>query len=246
MTINIKRKQDPLFLENAIVRIISPIQNFFTDIGDGISDLIDHYILLVNVSKENEGLEREIDFLVKQNNDLKEQLKRMARVSELIKYKEKKKVKSVVATIIGRDATQWSKMVFIDKGTNHGIKENSAVVTDAGVVGHIIQATGETSKVLLIIDGRSAVDALFQNTRISGIVAGTGLAACNMKYVPITAQVKEGDLVISSGLGGIFPKGLVVGTVATVKKTKESLFQDIIITPSSDLTRLEEVLVLVS
>ncbi len=152
----------------------------------------------------------------------------------------------VVATVIGRDATQWSKVVILNKGTTDGVRPNLAVVTDAGVIGHVIQASGGSAKVLLITDGRSAVDSLFQESRVTGVVVGTGDDYGEMKYVPKEAEVHVGDKVLSSGLGGTFPKGLRIGVVTNVIKKKQGLFQDILIAPSADLTRLEEVLILLS
>ena len=117
-------------------------------------------------------------------------------------------------------------------------------MTDAGVIGHIIQASAKASKVLLITDSRSAVDSLFQETRNTGVTVGTGQGVCKMKFVPTWADVNIGDKVISSGLGGIFPKGLMVGVVVDVVKKKEDLFQDITVAPSADLSQMEEVVVI--
>ena len=117
------------------------------------------------------------------------------------------------------------------------------MVTKSGVIGQIIHAGPTSSKVLLTIDSRSAVDALFQDSRVSGVVVGTGGEECKIKYVPNTAEIKVGDRVLSSGLGGIFPKGLFIGTVSQVIKKKQGLFQEITLTPSSDLSKLEEVLI---
>ncbi len=244
MTVNFKREQGPFSLESLVLWIFSPFQVLFTRAIQSVSNVFDHYVFVVNVSRENEVLRQEIDRLVREKNELLEQLQRQDRVMKLLDYKELNERKAVVATVIGRDATQWSKVVFINKGTEDGINENLAVVTDAGVIGHILQAAAETSKVLLITDSRSSVDAIFRRTRISGVVAGTGEEICDMKYVPITAGVNTGDVIISSGLGGIFPKGLMIGTVTQVVKKKQGLFQDITVKPSSDLSRLEEVLVL--
>jgi len=161
-------------------------------------------------------------------------------------YKEERKKESLVATVIGRAATQWSKVVFIDKGTQHGVRTYSAVVTNSGVIGQIIHAGPTTSKVLLTIDSRSAVDSLFQGSRVSGVVVGTGEKLCKIKFVPNTAEIKVGDRVLSSGLGGVFPRGLVIGTVSKVVRKKQGLFQEITLAPSSDLSNLEEVLVFLS
>ncbi|MCH8156308.1 MAG: rod shape-determining protein MreC [Nitrospinae bacterium] len=246
MTVNIRHGKGSLFFESVVVWVFSPVQNLFTQTADSISDLFDHYFFLVGVSRENERLLMEIDRLARERNNILEAFKRQARIAKLSETNEGKEIKSVVASVIGRDATQWSKMIFIDKGTDHGIRENASVVTDAGIVGHIIYASAATSKVLLITDSRSAVDSLFQNTRVPGVTIGTGKDLCEMKFVPIEADVKVGDKVLSSGLGGIFPKGRVVGAVVDVVKKKQGLFQDIVVAPSADLLRLEEVLILLS
>jgi len=246
MTFDIRRSQTPTFFETVLMWAVSPVQNLITNTLDSVSNVVDHYILVADVSKENETLRQEIDKLIRQNNELNEELRRRSRVGDLMEYQENRSLKSVVATVIGRDATQWARVVFVDKGTQDGIRENLAVVTHSGVVGHVIQAGLNTSKVLLIVDGRSAVDTLFSNDRIAGVVVGTGMEFCEMKYVPITAEVNVGDQVLSSGLGGLYPKGLVVGTVISITKATQGLFQEITIAPSADFGRLEEVLILLS
>ena len=244
ITVSIRYGKENLFFESVIVRIFSPAQSLLTQARTSISDLLDHYFFLTEVSRENDRLLKEIDLLTRRNSDLLETIKRQERIKKLQGTNKKEKVKSLTALVIGRDSTQWSKMIFIDKGTDDGIRGNVAVVTDAGIVGHIIHSTATTSKVLLITDSRSAVDSLFQNTRVPGVSTGTGEDLCEIKFVPIDAELKVGDRVISSGLGGIFPKGRMVGTVVGVAKRKQELFQDVVVAPSVDLSRLEDVLVL--
>lgn len=246
MTFDIRRSQSPSFFEKALMWVVSPVQNLITYTLDSTGDVVNHYLLVADVSRENEKLKVEIDKLIQQNNQLREELRKRDRVAELLRYQEQRELKSVVATVIGKDATQWARVVFINKGTQDGIRENLAVVTHAGVVGHVIQAGLNTSKVMLVVDGRSSIDTLFSHDRVSGIVVGTGMEFCEMKYVPITAEVHVGDQIISSGLGGLYPKGLVVGTVISITKATQGLFQEITIAPSADFSRLEEVLVLLS
>ncbi len=244
ITVSIRYDKGNLFFESVIVRIFSPIQSLLTQVRTSILDLLDHHFFLTEVSRENDRLLKEIDLLTRRNSDLLETVKRQERIKKLQGTNKKEKVKSLTALVIGRDSTQWSKMIFIDKGTDDGIRGNVAVVTDAGIVGHITHSTATTSKVLLITDSRSAVDSLFQNTRVPGVSTGTGEDLCEIKFVPIDAELKVGDRVISSGLGGIFPKGRMVGTVVGVAKRKQELFQDVVVAPSVDLSRLEDVLVL--
>ena len=184
--------------------------------------------------------------LINEKNEMIERISRQKRVAALMAYQKDRKKDSLVASVIGRDATQWSKVVFINKGTRDGIKNHLAVVTNMGVIGQIIHSGFTTSKVLLTIDSRSAVDAVFQQSRVSGVVVGTGQKQCQVKFVPNTAKVQVGDRVLSSGLGGVFPKGLVIGTVSEVVKNKQGLFQKIMLTPNSDFSNLEEVLVFLS
>ena len=246
MTFDIKRSQTPTFFETALMWVVSPIQNLTTYTLNSAGDFVDHYVMVADVSEENKRLKEEIEKLIRQNNDLREEIRQTGRINDLMEYQEKRQLKSVVARVIGRDATQWARVVFINKGTQDGIQENLPVVTNAGIVGHVIQAGLNTSKVMLVVDGRSSVDALFSYDRVSGIVVGTGMEFCEMKYVPITAEVNVGDQIISSGLGGVYPKGLVVGTVISITKATQGLFQEISIAPSADFGRLEEVLVLLS
>jgi rod shape-determining protein MreC len=246
MTFDIRRSKTPAILETVLMWVVSPVQNLITYTLDSVNDVVDHYLFVADVSEENEKLKQEIDKLIRQNNELREGLRLRDRVGDLIEYQKEHQLKSIVAKVIGRDATQWARVVFINKGTQDGIRENLPVVTNVGVVGHVIQAGLNTSKVMLIMDGRSSVDTLFSHDRVSGIVVGTGMEFCEMKYVPITAEVNVGDQIISSGLGGLYPKGLVVGTVISITKATQGLFQEISIAPSADFGRLEEVLVLLS
>jgi rod shape-determining protein MreC len=243
MSLSAKQEKGISFLDSLTGLILSPFQNLFTQSVQSVSHGINHYFDLVNVSKENERLNFEIERLVNEKNDLIERISRHKRLAGLMAYQESHKKESLVATVIGRSATQWSKVIFINKGVEHGVRTHSAVVTNSGVIGQIIHAGPITSKVLLTIDSRSAVDSLFQRSRVSGVVVGTGEKQCRIKFVPNTAKIKVGDQVLSSGLGGIFPKGLVVGTVSKVARRKKGLFQEITLTPSSDLSNLEEVLV---
>jgi rod shape-determining protein MreC len=244
MTLNVKQQKGVHFFDSIAGLILSPLQIFFTQTIQSASDSINHYFLLIDVAKQNDELQLQVQRLTSEKNHLIERLATQKRLAKLMDYEGNWEGKAMVASVIGRDATQWSKVVVINKGMKNGIKDHLAVITEAGVIGQVIHAGIYTSKVLLIVDGRSAVDALFQDSRISGIVVGMGEDYCQMKFVPNTAEVKVGDSVLSSGLGGIFPKGLIIGKVSQVFRKKQGLFQQITLIPSSDLSRLEEVLVL--
>jgi rod shape-determining protein MreC len=244
MTVNVRYKKSNLFFESIVVWVFSPIQNFLTSATSSISVIFDHYIFLAQTSTENERLLLELNLLSKKNNELLERNKFLERSDNLIEFLNDDERPFVIAKVIGYDATQWSKVIFINRGTDHKVQKNSSVMNNTGVIGHVIHSSPKSSKVLLITDSRSAVDSLFQETRESGIIVGTGGNVCKMKFVPISAKVSVGDKVISSGLGGVFPKGLVVGTVVDIVKQSQELFQDIMVAPSADLSNIEEVIVL--
>ena len=244
MTVNVRYEKSNLFFESIVVWFFSPIQNLLTSTTSYVSDAFDHYFFLVETSKENDRLLLKVNLLSKKNNELIERNKLLERSDNLIEFLDKDERPFVIAKVIGYDATQWSKVIFINRGTNHKVQKNSSVMNNAGVIGHVIHSSPNSSKVLLITDGRSAVDSLFQETRESGITVGTGENICEMKFVPISAKINLGDKVISSGLGGVFPKGLVVGSVVDIFKQSQELFQDIMVEPSADLSNIEEVIVL--
>ena len=244
MTVNVRYEKSNLFFESIVVWFFSPIQNLLTSTTSYVSDAFDHYFFLVETSKENDRLLLKVNLLSKKNNELIERNKLLERSDNLIEFLDKDERPFVIAKVIGYDATQWSKVIFINRGTNHKVQKNSSVMNNAGVIGHVIHSSPNSSKVLLITDSRSAVDSLFQETRESGITVGTGENICEMKFVPISAKINLGDKVISSGLGGVFPKGLVVGRVVDIVKKSQELFQDIMVEPSADISNIEEVIVL--
>ena len=162
----------------------------------------------------------------------------------MLVYKLESNKEMILASVIGADAISWYKMITIDKGSKEGLKKNMAVVAYEGLVGHIVQTVPGYSKVLLITDVRSAVDALDQNNRTRGVVVGKGSDICEMKFIPQDADIRVGNPVISSGLGGVFPKGLLIGKVSKVETAEKGLFKNVIVTPSVKISFLEEVFVL--
>jgi rod shape-determining protein MreC len=147
--------------------------------------------------------------------------------------------------VIGSDQKSVLKTILINRGTSHGLKKDCPVVTDQGVVGRIIETSWHVSRVLLMTDANSNIDALIQSNRVQGILQGAGAAGCTLKYVSKTEDVKTGDLVLTSGLSAAFPKGRLLGVVHRADKKDSGLFQKIEVSPAVDFSRLEEVLVLV-
>ena len=163
---------------------------------------------------------------------------------------EKTQFDLVAARVIGRDYATWSGVIVIDRGTASGVHENMPVVTEKGLVGVVVEAAPYSSKVQLILDPRAAVGTLVQRqeSRVAGIVEGDPANALmpRMKNIPKSADVVEGDVVVTSGYGGVYPKGVLVGTVKALKNDEGGLLKYAVLEPAVDFQRLEDVVVIVA
>jgi rod shape-determining protein MreC len=171
------------------------------------------------------------------------------RLRSMVGYRQAQGPQLKAAHIIARDPSNWWNTVILDIGTEHGVGEGCAVVTPAGLVGKTIAVGKSNARVLLIVDPNCKVAALIQETRDPGIVEGVfeGVGsppACRMDFINRDAQVKPGQTVITSGLGGVFPKGLRVGMALQVSLSESGLYKSVRVKPSADLERLEEVFVI--
>jgi len=165
------------------------------------------------------------------------------RLRRLLDFRPRIRDAVVAARVIGRDALGASRSFVIDRGTNDGVTRGAAVLAPEGVVGHVFLAGRSASRVLLVTDHNSGVDAVVQRTRARGIVEGRVGGGCGLKFVKRTESLEPGDLVITSGVDGIFPKGLPIGRISSIDKRGPGLFQYALVEPAVDFDVLEEVLV---
>jgi rod shape-determining protein MreC len=165
------------------------------------------------------------------------------RLRKLLEMKSEVPHRMLPAKVVGLDPSGWFKTILINRGTRDGVSKGMAVITSGGIVGRIIGASRRHAKVLLIVDRSSAIDGLVQRTRSRGIVEGETSESCRFKYIVRKADIKIEDTVISSGLDGLFPKGLRVGAISEISKPSSGLFQEVKVRPFVDFTKLEEVLV---
>jgi rod shape-determining protein MreC len=147
------------------------------------------------------------------------------------------------ARVIAYDPSLWSRCALLDQGQDHGVKRGLPVLAAGGIMGRVVETYAHYSKVMLIVDRNSGADAMVQRTRVRGILQGKGGNRCSLEYVPKSADVQVGDLVLASGLGGVYPKGMVFGKVNAANKKTQGVFQEIEVTPGVDLSALEEVVV---
>lgn len=204
------------------------------------------YRRLADLEEENRILRVTIEGLKAERLRSVEESAANKRLRALLGFKERAGLPSVAAEVIGEDLGAESRTLLIDKGRHDGIHRNAAVVTEAGVVGKVAELGDVTSRVLLLVDHRSAVDGLVQRTRAKTVVRGSGLPQASLDYLERREDVRAGDLVVTSGYGGIFPKGLRIGTVEHVEAAPFGLFQKAELKPAVEFGRLEEVLVLTS
>lgn len=227
------------------LRPLSPWQRAFHGVIGSIRAVFQKYIFLVNLKDENSQLQEEVRRLKQENADLKESAQTLERLQRLLLLKARVPAALIAAEVVAYSPSAWFRTIVINKGQRDGVRKGFPVVTLEGVVGRVIKVSSSSSVILLVTDRNSAMDCLVQRTRTRGILEGEGGGHCYLRYVSRTEDIQVGDLIITSGLEGIFPKGLSLGEVAKVEKKAYGLFQDIEVMPSADLGRLEEVMVIV-
>jgi len=222
---------------------IAPFQKTVAQSVQFLKNIWGHYFFLVSVAKENDNLKKAINQATDKNNKYREVEISNFRLRNLLNFRKTMTNKVLVAEVIGQDPSPWFKTIIIDKGKSDGVEKGLPVVVPEGIAGQVIDISHNYSKVLLIIDQNSAVDALVQRTRDRGLVKGQSNGRCFFKYVLRKHDIKVGDTVVSSGLDGVFPKGLRVGYVSEIVKRNSGIFQEVTVTPYVDFEKLEEVLV---
>ena len=240
---SLRGDETPAIIQSLIRDVLSPFQWTANRTAGGLGNLWGGYIHLVGVSEENERLSARVKELQGEVNRLKEAEMKLWRLRKLMGFSAEKHMEAITANVVSREADNWSRMMILDRGLKDGVGKDMAVITSEGLMGRVVQATGNRAKILLITDWRSSVDALIQRTRERGIVAGKSSQVMEMKYIPLNADVRIGDTVVSSGLGGLFHKGLIVGTVVKIAKQRNGLFQKAILIPSVNAIEVEEALV---
>ncbi len=227
-----------------ISTLLAPLQHASSSASSYAISILDSYIYLVNVKQTNEALQEQLDSLRADRVKYEELAFENAELKNLLEFKKEKELNGVVARVIGFDSSNWKHTVTINKGKLDGVMVGAPVVKEYGTVGHVIISGNHHARVLLIIDHESAVDVLVQRTRARGLLAGRGTDGCILEFVMKDEDARAGDVVITSGIDGIYPKGLMVGTINQVNNETRTLFQEISLTPAVDFGRLENVFVL--
>lgn len=226
--------------------ILRPLQAASQGAVNWIADFRENYDTLTGFRSENERLRRRIQNLEVERQKLLEAEATNRQLKQLLDFRSHLPTGAITASIIANSAGSWFQSCQIDKGSADGVRKGMAVVTPLGVVGQVVAVTPRTAKVLLLTDPNSGIDVLVQRTRSRGIVSGAPENGTVLKYMKRSEDVQEGDRLITSGMDGIFPKGLMVGTVIKVRKQHLGLFQFVEVLPAVQPARVENVLVTVA
>jgi rod shape-determining protein MreC len=203
------------------------------------------YVALRQATVENVELRRQLGELQVKLQEQQALAAEGGRLRQLLDLRESTGLTTTAAQIVAGSSIPTFHTVTIDKGSRDGVDTDMAIIAPAGVVGRVVLPSPRAAKVQLLIDGNAAAGALLERSRAQGVVMGTGTERLRMEYVPATADVEDGDLVVTSGIDGIFPKGLVVGYVQSIEKTGTP-YLVLWLRPAVDFSRLEEVLVVLA
>ena len=209
---------------------------------DGVGGMWSGYLDLRQVQEENATLKQELQTLQVRFQQEHAEAQRTDNLRQLLELRDRANLDTVASEVIAGPASVEFRTVTIDKGSSDGLATDMAVISPAGVVGRLILPSRRASKVQLLIDRNAAAGALIERTRVQGVVMGVGDGMLKMQYVPGTADVKTGDLVVTSGIDGIYPKGFVIGTIDHADRGIGA-YSEITVRPAADFARLEEVLI---
>jgi rod shape-determining protein MreC len=232
-------------IEAVTFGIFSEVQRGLSGGFSGVRRVWTGYIGLRNLKVENEALKRDLaasQVAVQEQRALADRTRGLERLLDL---REHLNLKTVAAEIIGAAATPDFRTLTIDKGTRDGVRADMAVIAPAGIVGRLVVPSLRSAKVQLLVDRNAAAGAIVERTRAQGVVVGGGDDRLRMEYVSEVFDIVAGDVVVTSGIDGIYPKGFIIGRVESVEKSG-SAYKRITIKPAVDFSSLEEVLVVLT
>ena len=231
------------YLQRGVLDVVAPISKSFQLTVQGVKGIYEEYLALRKTREANAHLRQEIARLQTQLTEFHEAYLENQRLRRLLDFKNAVKAEAIPAQVVVHDPSGWFQTLIVDKGALDGVGADMPVVNDEGVVGRVMDVSEHYARVVLITDPASAIDGMIERNRMRGVLAGKDASSCLLKYVRGNFDVQIGDLIITSGKDGIFPKGLRLGRVKGVRKDPVALFQIIEVEPAVRLGALEEVLI---
>jgi len=243
LSLSLKRSPALQKVQGLVISMTAPGLEGLGYVGRTATQLWRGYFYLVGVRRENAELQRQLEEFKQREVRFQEAQQALTRLETLLDLKRQVALPVIGARVIAYDPSLWSRSAIVDQGKAQGVKDGMPVLAPQGIVGRVVTVYPQYAKVMLIVDRKSGADAMIQRTRVRGMLKGKGGNRCSLDFVPKSADVKVGDLVLASGLVGLYPKGLVFGKVTTANNKNPGVFQEIEVTPNADLSTLEEVLV---
>ena len=232
-------------VSRVVLEVVGPVERLLTFSARGVEDFFKNYFFLIGVKKENESLLALIEVQQKQIVQLAEEQKSNIRLTSLLGLRQAyPRIVMKPAHVLAWDPGPWLRSITINVGTDDGVAVNQAVIHNTGVVGRIIEVSPNYARVILATDFHSSIDAVVQRSRVIGILSGLGTPLMDFKYIPKDEDVRLGDLLVTSGLDGFFPRGLALGQVSFVDRKSPDIFTKVEVTPTVEYDRLEEVMVI--
>lgn len=232
---------------SVVLEVVGPVETLLTSSARRVEDFWSGYINLVGVSEENKTLREVMARQEQQIVQLGEFQAANERLTALLGLRQAyPHLLMKPAYILAWDPGPWFRSVVISVGSSDGVAIDQAVIHDRGVVGRVVDVTPNYARVLLATDFYSSIDAFIQRTRAVGILSGRGAGPMNLMYVRKDEDVRPGDVVVTSGLDGFFPRGLALGTVSRLNRQNADMFVEVDVTPQVAFDRLEEVMVVIN
>jgi rod shape-determining protein MreC len=244
LTLSARRGWEGSAFSAASLETVGPVGSVMARLAGAVEGIWRGYFNLIEVREENERLRAAIDRQKRQLIELTEDRLANERLRRLVGFHEQPVGRYLTARVVGWDPGPWFQSLVISAGSSDGVTEQAPVLTERGVVGRVVELSPHFAKVLLLTDSSSSVDAFVQRNRVNGILTGRGPKPLNLDYIRKTDDVRPGDLLVTSGLDGVFPSGLPLGSVMVVEKQSLGQFLMAEVAPMVEFDRLEEVLVL--
>ena len=241
---SLKNREQANPFERGVLTLSAPMMGVVSDINRYLLSFWSNYLALVSTRKENQSLRESVRQLNVRIIENQEAFLENDRLKKLLALKSSIQVPSVAATVIGEDSAPWYRSIVIDRGYVDGLSDGMPVMATSGVVGRVVKVAASSSRVLLLTDHASSIAAMIQRSRARGVLKGKGGGSCSLEFTVREDDVKVGDIVTTSGVGGVFQKGKVLGEVTMVKKGEFGMFQTIDVRPAVNTFHLEEVIVL--
>lgn len=230
---------------SVLLAVLGPAQVGLARAGDAVARFWRPFADIGRLRVENTRLREGVERLSSEISRLREQAQATQRLERLLEFRRQLPGRAIGARVIGRDSSQWFAVIVVDRGSRDGVRRNDTVVAADGLVGRVLAVGPTTSQVLLISDARSAVGVILQQSREAGVAEGQGQASLRLKYLSRSREIPVGEVVVTAGQAGVFPRGLPVGTVASLVREQGALHQEAHVRPAVDLDHLEEVLILI-